>query len=141
MIGGRRKFHIMKLFKASLFFALLLAISLPVQAQLQADIPFNFVVAGSPLPAGHYKVAQLSILNEVGWIIFNEHGGVMVRTVGADSKDIKHGPGFIFLVADGRYSLTQFWSGEDQGRELILKPNVKTTMLARNTKYVEIGAE
>ena len=131
----------MKLFKASLFLALLLAVSLPVQAQLQADIPFNFVVAGTSLPAGHYKVVQLSIFNEVGWLIFDEHGGVMVRTVAADSKDSKHGPSFIFLAADGRYSLTQFWSGEDQGRELTLKPKVKTTILARSTKYVEIGAE
>ena len=133
--------HIMKLFKASLFFALLLAVSLPVQAQLQANIPFTFAVAGTSLPAGHYKAVQLSIFNQVEWLIFSEHGGVMIHTAAVESKDIRHGPGFIFVVADGRYSLAQFWGGEDQGRELILQPNVKTTILARSTKYIEIKGE
>jgi len=131
----------MKLFKASLFFVLVLAVSLPVQAQLQANIPFNFVVAGKSLPAGHYRVVRVSFSDEVGWFISNEHGGVIVHTASATPKHIKHRPSLMFLAADGTYSLTQFWTGENQGRELTLRPKVKTTIVATGAKYVEIGAE
>jgi hypothetical protein len=131
----------MKLFKASLFFVLVLAVSLPVQAQLQANIPFNFVVAGKSLPAGHYRVTRVSFYDEVAWFISNQHGGVIVHTATAESKNIKHRPSLIFLAADGTYSLARFWSGEDRGRELTLRPKVKTTIVAEGAKYVEIGAE
>jgi hypothetical protein len=51
----------MKFCKVSIFFALLVAVSLPAVAQrvIQFDIPFNFSAAGKSLPAGHYEVAQV----------------------------------------------------------------------------------
>src|SRR5208337_272768 len=46
--------------KVTLFLVLLAAVCLPAVAQkIQLDVPFNFIVAGKFLPAGHYVVSPL----------------------------------------------------------------------------------
>jgi hypothetical protein len=134
----------MKLFKVSFLFALLVAVTLPAvaQAQLQVNIPFIFTVAGKALPAGQYRVARVFEMNQTVWRVSNWRGvGAMILTNPVESVSRAHPPSMVFLAAGGTYSLVEFWPTAKSGRELLLKPKVKTTILAEGAKYVEIGAE
>jgi hypothetical protein len=133
----------MKLFKVSLFFALLVALSVPVvaQAPLQLDIPFAFSAGGKTLPAGHYWVSPVSKADGGPWCISGRDGSVMILTNRLESNATAHAPSMVFWHSGGIYSLVRFWPRENTGRELLLKPKVKTTILAESGKYVEIGAE
>jgi hypothetical protein len=133
----------MKLYKVSLFFALLVALSVPVvaQASLQFDIPFAFVAGDKSLPAGHYRVSPASKADGSPWSISGRDGSVMILTNRLESITTAHAPTMVFWHSGGVYSLVQFWPHEYSGRELLLKPKVKTTILAESGKYYEIGAE
>ena len=133
----------MKLFKVGLFFALLVALGVPVvaQAPLQFDIPFAFVAGDRSLPAGHYQMSRVSFSDGAPWCIAGEHGSLFVVTNSVQSNNTAHHPSMIFWRSGDTYSLIRFWPTEYSGRELRLKPMVKTTILAESGKYVEIGAE
>ncbi len=134
----------MKLCKVSLFFALLVAICLPVvgQTAMRIDIPFNFVAAGKSLPAGHYRVARLPI-SDSAWYLSNDLTGVSMLADLADSTQNSHRPGLVFLRAGGTYSLIKIrtdYSGWD-----IPQSKVKQTLVSKDGSkagdYIEIGAE
>jgi hypothetical protein len=132
----------MKLFKLGFCFALLVAVSLPAvaQATLRANIPFNFTVAGKSFPAGHYRVAKVSY--DFAWSVSDGRGAAaMILTNPVESTGHAHPPSLVFIAVNGTYSLVEFWPTANVGRELLLKPKVKTTILAEGAKYVEIGAE
>ena len=121
-----------------------MAVTLPAvaEAQLQANIPFNFTVAGKSLPAGQYRVERVFEMNQTVWRVSNWGGaGAMILTNPVESAGRAHPPSMVFLAAGGTYSLVEFWPKAHIGRELRLKPKVKTTILAEGAKYVEIGAE
>lgn len=134
----------MKFSKVSLFFALLVASCLPAVAQanqLLLDIPFNFIVKGKTLPAGHYTVKQLGSMDESVWAIEGAHDSAMFLTDPVESPKTAHNPSLVFLKAGDQYSLLQIWGGGHAGRE-VLRSHVKQTMVAEgNSQYVEIGAE
>jgi hypothetical protein len=111
----------MKFLKFSLFIALLVAACLPAAAQtqqLRLNIPFDFIVKGKTLPAGHYVAKRLGTIDD----------------------SVSHNLSLIFLKSGDQYSLLQIWDGQHFGREL-LRSNVKQTMVADNGTYVEVGAE
>jgi hypothetical protein len=134
----------MKFCRVSLFFALLVAACLPAisQTALRVNVPFNFIAAGTSLPAGHYRVVPLAI-SDGGWRIFNDQTGASMLTMPADSKHPAHHPSLVFLKAGGAYSLVQMWnwnSGVD-----VPQSHVKQTLVSKDEskgdKYVEIAAE
>jgi hypothetical protein len=133
----------MKSCKIGLFFALLVAICLPAVGQnaLRVDVPFNFIAAGTSLPAGHYRVERAPISN-CAWRIFNDQASATIITNPAASQRT-HRPSLVFLKQGGTYSLTQIWnwnSGVD-----VPQTNVKQTLVTKDDskagKYIEIGAE
>lgn len=134
----------MKFCKFGLFIALFVAASLPAVAQaeqLRLNIPFDFVVKGKTLPAGHYTVKRMPGLDNSVWAIEGAHDSAMFLTDPVESLRMAHNPSVIFLKSGDQYSLLQIWGSEHMGREL-LRHNVKQTMVAEgNSKYVEIGAE
>jgi hypothetical protein len=136
----------MKFCRVILFFALLVAVCLPVvgQTAMQVNIPFNFIAAGKPLPAGHYKVAPAFTQGLMAWCIFNDHAAAMLLTNQAGSMQKPHRSSVVFLQAGGTYSLVQIWDGEGFGRDTV-RPKVKQTLVSINeskgNQYIEIGAE
>jgi hypothetical protein len=134
----------MKFCKLSLFFALLVALCLPVvgQTAMRMDIPFNFVAGGKSLPAGRYMVAPEFSRDLTAWSISNDHLAAMVITNQADSTQQAHRFSLVFLQAGGTYSLVQIWDGEGLGRNT-LRSKVKQTLVSKDesNKYIEIGAE
>jgi hypothetical protein len=133
----------MKLCKASLFLALLVAVCPTgiAQSQIRLNVPFEFSAGGKSMPAGHYRVARVDDNDHAIWRISNEHGAVVVLTNSVESPNRAHPPSLVFLCAGDRYFLVQIWGSEHSGQDLLLKPKVTTVILARGSKYVEIGAE
>lgn len=132
----------MKLFKLGLFVTLFAAVCLPAAAQteLHLTIPFNFVAGGKILSAGYYKVVPVFQDANTSWSIVGRNGSVMVLTDPVQSAGAAHNPSLIFSRAGGQLSLTQIWSSNYSGRE-VMRSNVKRTLLAKGGQYVEIKAE
>jgi hypothetical protein len=133
----------MKFLKFSLFIALLVAACLPAAAQtqqLRLNIPFDFIVKGKTLPAGHYIAKRLGTIDESVWTLESDQAAAMFLTNPVESPRVSHNPSLIFLKAGDQYSLLQIWDGQHFGRE-VLRTNVKQTMVADAGQYVEIGAE
>jgi hypothetical protein len=133
----------MKLYKASLFFALLVSVCLTgvAQSQIRLNVPFEFSVGGKSMPAGHYRVARMDDNDQAVWRISNDHGAAIVLTNPVESPHKAHPPSLVFLWAGDKYFLVQIWASEHAGQDLLLKPKVTTVILAKGSKYVEIGAE
>ena len=133
----------MKLYKASLFFALLVSVCLTgvAQSQIRLNVPFEFSVGGKSMPAGHYRVARMDDNDQAVWRISNDHGAAIVLTNPVESPNKAHPPSLVFLWAGDKYFLVQIWGSEHAGQDLLLKPKVTTVILAKGSKYVEIGAE
>jgi hypothetical protein len=134
----------MKLCKASLFFALLVAVCPTgvAQSQIRLNVPFEFSAGGKSMPAGHYRVGRVDENDQAIWRVSNEHGAVLVLTNSVESPNKAHPPSLVFLYAGDRYFLVQIWGpDEHSGQDLLLKPKVTTVILAKGGKYVEIGAE
>jgi hypothetical protein len=139
----------MKFCKVTIFFALLLAVCLPVvaQAPMRANVPFSFSAAGKSLPAGKYEVSQISGGGQTIWLVSGYHDVAMMLTHSVESQKKAHRPSLVFWCTGKTCSLVQIWSSEYRGRELFLKSKVKTTVLAEggtsveNGGYVEIAGE
>jgi hypothetical protein len=139
----------MNVFKVGLFGALLVAVCIPAvaQRQLQLDVPFNFVAAGTPLPAGSYKVSRGVDWNQSGWRLSGAHASVLLLTSPVESHGKAHRLSLVFVRTGDSYSLVQIWPTEHLGRELRLRTKVETTILTKGDteiesgKYVEIAAK
>jgi hypothetical protein len=133
----------MKFLKFSLFIALLVAACLPAAAQtelMRLNIPFDFIVKGKTLPAGHYVAKQLANMDDNVWTLEGEQAAAMFLTNPVESPKVSHKISLIFLKSGDQYSLVQIWDGQHVGRE-VLRSNVKQTIVADNGTYVEVGAE
>jgi len=121
---------------------MLVAVSLPAIAQSQQfDVPFNFYVSSKLMPAGHYRVSEVSVMDSGPWSISGKGGSLFMLTQSLESPGKVHPRSLVFWHSGGTYSLVQFWPAERNGRILPIKPEVKSTILAGNGRYVELGAE
>jgi len=132
----------MRFFKFGLFLTLLAAICLPASAQtaLRFNVPFNFVAGGKIMPAGQYKVKPVFQDNHITWSIAGNGNSIFLMTNSLQSEQTGHEASLVFLRSGGQLSLTEIWSSEHTGRQ-VMRTNVKTTLLAQGAKYVEISAE
>jgi hypothetical protein len=110
------------------------------QIKIQLDIPFNFMVAGKSLPAGHYMVAPLISSDKTAWRIFNDQATATVLTQPEESTGRAHNPSMVFLPTSSGYALVQFWPAAHLGRTLTA-PKVEHALLAETNKYVEISSK
>ncbi len=139
----------MKLFKVSLFFAVLVALCLPAvsQTQLLVDVPFNFVAGGKSLPAGEYRVSRAFVWDDGGWRIRGSKDSAAVMTNEVESLHKAHRPSMVFVQTRDGYSLVQIWTSEHEGHQLQLMPSVRTIILTeenktiRSLQYVEIASK
>lgn len=131
----------MKFCKLGLFFALLAAVCLPAAAQeLHVNVPFNFVANGKTLPAGEYTV-QRTFSDGNAWSLIGDHDSAMVLIGTVQSVNTPHNPSLVFLQQGGQYSLTQIWSSQFLGRD-VMRSHVKQTVVAKgDSNYVEVRAE
>ena len=133
----------MKFRKVSLSCALFVAVCFTgvAQAQIRVNIPFDFTAGKKSLPAGVYKVSPVGDNDQIAWRISNSYGSVMVLTNSVESTKKSHPPSLVFCHMGDVYSLVQIWPSEHSGHDVLLKSKVTTIILAKTTKYFEIGAE
>jgi len=110
----------MKLFRIALC-AVLFAMAVSAVGQTRpgdmvVDVPFPFVVAGQPLPAGRYIVAAGN--NDVIRIFNSQTQGMYVPTHSA-SRSASAGSKLVFHRYGQTYFLSAVWvTGNTSGREL-----------------------
>ena len=106
---------------ASLLLAITPAVSQVLESRWTADIPFDFVVGSSHMPAGHYMIAsnahskRLTVLNTET----QEKAFMMTRSV--EKLTPSERTVLIFQrEADGRHVLHQIWGGNDnRGHDVV----------------------
>jgi len=92
--------------------------SVGAQSRIGVDIPFDFMVAGSLLPAGTYEVRPVLQSSEA-ILIRSENGksSVMFLTIGVYAKR-EETPKLVFHKYGSRYFLNQLWDGSSIGHQL-----------------------
>jgi hypothetical protein len=98
----------MKRLKLSvLLFAALGCGALHAQTILKANIPFDFQLAGATMPAGEYRIEQLSGL--LRWHCFAARKGAFVLTSPVSSEDVRHEGRLQFTRYGDTYFFARFW--------------------------------
>lgn len=98
---------------------------------LKAEIPFDFAVGKTTLPAGQYVVDASSSTAVVA--IRSSHGtaNVMILGMNASSDNIQSTGKLVFHCYGSRCFLSQVWTpGSDRGREL--RPSAMERELSAN---------
>jgi len=92
--------------------------SLGAQGRMRVDIPFDFTVAKSVLPAGTYEVRP-ALQGGDAILIRSENGksGVMFLTTGVYAER-EETPKLVFHKYGSRYFLNQLWDGSSIGHQL-----------------------
>jgi hypothetical protein len=110
------KKHVLGAIGAALFAAVLVVLSVPVDAaDVRCDIPFSFQVDETTLPPGAYHVSNL----QGTLTILGLTRGAFTQTSGVSSKTAGYvSPKLVFHRYGDEYILRQVWTGGDSGREL-----------------------
>jgi len=87
------------------------------QTALQANVPFNFIVAGKTLPAGEYTIRSLDTIQKV-LVIRGSDQSQMVMANSCASANPSETSKLVFHRYGDRYFLSQIWTaGNSSGAE------------------------
>jgi hypothetical protein len=90
---------------------------------LAANIPFDFVVGKQTLPAGEYRIEQLSSQSVQLIRSTDGHTSTIVMTMAALANDWQSESKLVFNRYGDQYFLSQIWTaGNKSGRELYKSP-------------------
>ena len=103
---------------------------------LKADIPFEFTVGKTALPAGEYivKLPETAGAQIVSFKKADGEGYGMVMTNQVNSKDAEAANGLVFVKSGDRYFLYQVHTeGREVGQQVVKSGRIAGTELARKT--------
>lgn len=102
---------------------------------LKADIPFEFTVGKTTLPAGEYivKLPETAGARIVSFKKADGEGYGSVMTNQVSSKDAEVASGLVFVKSGDRYFLYQVHNGAEIGQQAVKTGKVAGTELARKT--------
>jgi hypothetical protein len=117
---------------------ILMAAASPARAEQRmiANVPFDFIVGHSRLPAGHYIVTEaddpalVSIANTDG------HAFTFVLTIAGSNDQTASEPELVFKQYGGQRFLAQIVTTETEEREIPLKESV----MAENVDRVALAS-
>jgi hypothetical protein len=90
------------------------------QSALKVNVPFAFTVGDKAMPAGEYRVADLSRAQSVQTIQQSDgRASIMVMTNAVVREGDAPSPRLTFHRYGNRYFLVQIWTGGTQGRQLV----------------------
>jgi hypothetical protein len=95
--------------------------SLAQTLRVKADIPFEFIVNGSTLPAGQYTIQSFGSVDGRTLLVGSagNHKSAIVNAIGVESKKMAGETKLMFHRYGDRYFLTQVWvAGSEHGQEL-----------------------
>ena len=125
----------MKTWMAVVCLAAVVAIA-PVVAHAQNEIlmfnvPFDFAVGKTVMPAGHYEVKPTTTPNT--FVIHDEHHSAFVNTKTMEKTEGRgHTARMVFEDANGHYVLVEMWGNNQQsGRGVTVYQNGNKTKLAK----------
>ena len=109
------------------------------QPASKADIPFAFQVANQTMPAGEYLIERVSDTHLRAQMIrrTDSSAAVIALTFAADAKNGKSEPQLLFHKYGNSYFLSEIWTGQGQGRQLLKSEREKE--LARETRGSEVA--
>ena len=100
------------------------------QNNMKVKVPFAFTVGDKAMPAGEYRIAELSQARAVQTIALSDgHASIMVMTNEVEREGDAPSPRLTFHRYGNRYFLVQIWTGDAEGRELI-KSHVEKELAA-----------
>ena len=89
--------------------------------RMKANVPFDFIVNGSNLPAGEYTIQSFGAIDGKTLRVGNvgTHQGALANTIGMESAKAPSQTKLIFHRYGDRYFLAQVWvAGSDRGNVL-----------------------
>lgn len=92
---------------------------------LVVDVPFDFVVSGTTLPAGQYTVREVTTNSSILMLSSSDlKTAMLIAPCNCASEATPQNQSkLVFKVSGGRYFLWQIWTeGSDIGRQLWVKP-------------------
>lgn len=90
------------------------------QSPIKVNVPFAFTVGDKAMPAGEYRVADLSRAQSVQVIAQSDgDASIMVMTNAVENAGKEPTPRLTFRRYGNRYFLTGIWTGDTQGRQLV----------------------
>ena len=93
----------------------------PAQSvRIEVNIPVEFVVGNTSLPAGHYRIEPIA--PHVSWLVGSDasHSLAIFATVGIQVRDTRVNAELVFNRYGSTYFLSQIWSPESNtGRQLL----------------------
>ncbi|HXN98159.1 MAG TPA: hypothetical protein VN881_03750 [Candidatus Acidoferrales bacterium] len=94
------------------------------QGSLRVNVPFAFTVGDKAMPAGEYRVAELSRVQQTVQVIAQSDGdaSIMVMTNAVVRPGKVPTPRLTFHHYGNRYFLAEIWTGDARGRQLV-KPH------------------
>ena len=123
--------------------ASLAACSLMAQsASLRVTVPFDFVAGSSSFPAGEYLVQTSHAPNQVVVRSADAKKNAIMLSHGAQATSTPGQAELVFNVYDGRYFLSQVWTGDSSlGQELPASRAERQQIAARRSaKTVTLAA-
>ncbi|MEK7406743.1 MAG: hypothetical protein AAB225_16830 [Acidobacteriota bacterium] len=106
--------------------------------RLNADIPFEFYVGGTVLPAGQYQMDQMGTAGTLAVRSFENKAAAVVLAQPARSRSVESQSRLIFNKYGDTYFLAQIWrAGTNEG--ISLKRSKRERELARVIGTVEVA--
>jgi hypothetical protein len=111
-----------------LVFATFLLVAGCLHAQsvsLRANIPFDFFVGDTMLPAGAYTIKPIGVRGDIVLLRNTTLEKAIFIVSCASAMDLKeHDSELVFQISNGRHTLWQIWTHDYQdGRELSVRPD------------------
>lgn len=101
------------------------------QALLKVDIPFDFIVGGMHLPAGHYTLLHLSGPNNIMLRNAEGHGEAVVQVSVTNSELGKGEAKLVFAKYGDKVFLSQIWTEIDNQIHQCVKCREELTLQAQ----------
>jgi hypothetical protein len=86
-------------------------------AEMNCRVPFSFIVNGKTLPPGLYSFSTSTAV----LMVRGARGSAVVLTNNASRRADGGAVEAVFLKTGDRYDLSEIWTGDGAGREIVLK--------------------
>ncbi len=110
-------------------------------ASVNAQVPFEFVVGDTILPAGTYTLRPTGLSGVVILQSADSKNEMFITPFACAVDGSEHGTKLVFRVSGGQYFLWRIWTeGYDEGRQLYIRPTPDYEAGATNTVTINATA-
>lgn len=86
---------------------------------MHADIPFEFRVGNTTLPAGYYEVRTQFAPGILVIRCYECNAAALVMTATVEAREKRETGALVFNRHDGKYALANVWNPGNEGRKLL----------------------